>query len=121
MRGLAAYAAAWQRVLEHDNDIMVAATCDTAEDAIAALPRIAPDIVTMDIELPGIDGLRAVEEIMSAHPTPILMLLPTAASRRGQAAAALAAGALDAFAKPISTSAIRPARLASRSGSGCGC
>jgi two-component system chemotaxis response regulator CheB len=94
-----AYAAAWRRVLEYDNDIMVSATCDTAEDAIAALPRIAPDIVTMDLELPGMDGMRAVEEIMSAHPTPILMLLSTAASRRGLAAAALAAGALDAIAK----------------------
>jgi two-component system, chemotaxis family, protein-glutamate methylesterase/glutaminase len=93
------YAAALRRVLEHDHDITVAATCDTAEDAIAALPRIAPDLVTMDLELPGMDGLRAVEEIMSAHPLPILMLLSTGGDRRDQAAAALAAGALDAIAK----------------------
>jgi two-component system chemotaxis response regulator CheB len=86
-------------VLEHDHDITVAATCDTAEDAIAALPRIAPDLVAMDLELPGMGGLRAVEEIMSAYPLPILVLLPAGASRRDLAAAALAAGALDAVAK----------------------
>src|SRR6185437_7202432 len=79
--------------------IMVAATCDTAEDAIASLPRIAPDLVTMDLALPGMGGLRAVEEIMSAYPLPILVLLPAGASRRDKAAAALAAGALDAVAK----------------------
>lgn len=93
------YAAALRRVLEHDHDITVVATCDTAEDAIAALPRIAPDLVTMDLELSGMGGLRAVEEIMSAYPLPILVLLPTGASRRDKAAAALAAGALDAMAK----------------------
>jgi len=93
------YAAALRRVLEHDHDITVAAVCDTAEDAIAALPRIAPDLVTMDLELPGMDGLRAVEEIMSACPLPILMLLSTVSTRRDKAAAALAAGALDAIAK----------------------
>ena len=93
------YAAALRRVLEHDRDIAVAATCDTAEDAIAALPRVVPDLVAMDLDLPGMGGLRAVEEIMSACPLPILVLLPTGASRRDQATAALAAGALDAVAK----------------------
>jgi two-component system chemotaxis response regulator CheB len=93
------YAAALRRVLEHDRDITVTVTCDTAEDAIAALPRVAPDLVAMDLDLPGMGGLRAVEEIMSAYPLPILVLLPAGASRRDQAAAALAAGALDAVAK----------------------
>jgi len=93
------YTAALRRVLERDRDIRVAATYGTAEDAIAALPDVAPDIVTMDIELPGMDGLRAVEEIMSACPLPILVLLSTVAGRRDKAAAALAAGALDAIAK----------------------
>jgi two-component system chemotaxis response regulator CheB len=118
------YAAALRRVLEHDRDITVAATCESAEDAIAALPRIAPDLVTMDLELPGMDGLRAVEEIMSAYPLPILVLLSTVAGRRDKAAAALAAGALDAIAKadldlsdPASAAAIafrRRVRMLSR-------
>ena len=93
------YAAALRRVLEHDRDIAVAATCDTGEDAVAALPRVAPDLVAMDLDLSGMGGLRAVEEIMSARPLPILVLLSAGASRRDQAAAALAAGALDAVAK----------------------
>ena len=68
------YAAALRRMLEHDGDITVVAVCATAEEAIAALPRTAPDLVTMDVELPGMDGLEAVEKIMSSRPLPILVL-----------------------------------------------
>lgn len=92
------FAAALRRVLEHDPDIAVAAVCETAEDALVALPRVKPDLVTMDIELPGMQGLSAVEEIMSSWPVPILVL--SSQVRRGdRAAKALAAGALDAVSK----------------------
>jgi len=89
-----AYAAALRRVLRYDGDITVAAVCSTASEAMAALPRISPDLVIMDLELPGMDGLTAVEEIMSTCPLPARV-----SARSGQAAAALAAGALDAIAK----------------------
>lgn len=94
-----AYAVALRRTLEYDGDITVAAVCGSAEAAIEALPRLQPDLVTMDMALPGMDGLHAVEEIMSSRPLPILVLLATVADRREKAAAALAAGALDAVAK----------------------
>jgi two-component system chemotaxis response regulator CheB len=93
------YAAALRRMLEYDGDITVAAVCATAQEAIAALPRIRPDLITMDLELPGMDGLKAVEEIMSIRPLPILVLSAHIGARSDKAAAALAAGALDALAK----------------------
>src|SRR5260370_37434748 len=83
-------------MLEHDGDITVAAVCATAEEAIAALPRVRPDVMTMDIELPGMDGLAAIEEIMSGRPLPILVI-SVDASKESKKAAALAAGALDAI------------------------
>jgi two-component system chemotaxis response regulator CheB len=86
-------------MLEYDGAATVAAVCATAEEALAALPRTQPDLVTMDIELPGMDGLTAVEEIMSAWPVPILVLSAHVGVASGKAAAALAAGALDALAK----------------------
>jgi two-component system, chemotaxis family, protein-glutamate methylesterase/glutaminase len=94
-----AYAAALRRMLEHDGDITVVAVCATAEQAVAALPRIKPDLVTMDLELPGMDGLDAVGEIMGSWPTPILVLSGLVNPRADRAAAALAAGALDAVGK----------------------
>lgn len=93
------YAAALRRLVEHDGDISVAAVCTTAEEAIAALPAVRPDLVTMDIELPGMDGLAAVEEIMSSAPLPILVLSGQVGHGTDRAAAALAAGAVDALAK----------------------
>jgi two-component system, chemotaxis family, protein-glutamate methylesterase/glutaminase len=94
-----AYAAALHRTLEYDGDIEVLAVCGTAEEAIAALPRVEPDLVTMDVELPGMDGLEAVGEIMSSRPVPILVLSAYVGHASDQTAAALAAGALDVLAK----------------------
>jgi two-component system chemotaxis response regulator CheB len=93
------YAAALRRVLEYDGDIVVAAVCASAEEAIAALPRIRPDLVTMDLELPGMDGLTAVEQIMNSGPVPILVLSGLVGAGSATAAAAMAAGAVDAMAK----------------------
>jgi two-component system, chemotaxis family, protein-glutamate methylesterase/glutaminase len=92
------YAAALRRMLEYDQDIEVVDVCRTAEHAITALPRRRPDLVTMDIELPGMDGLAAVTEIMDSWPVPILILSGHVGAS-GEAAAALAAGAIDALAK----------------------
>jgi two-component system, chemotaxis family, protein-glutamate methylesterase/glutaminase len=91
------YAAALRRTLEHDGDIHVVAVFATAEQALAALPTLQPDLVTMDIELPGMNGLEAVEQIMGTRPTPTLVLSSYVGSET--AAAALAAGALEVLAK----------------------
>ena len=93
------YAAGLRRMLEYDGDIEVVAFAATAEEAAAALPGMEPDLLTMDLELPGMDGLRAVEEIMSSRPMPILVLSSYVGPRSEMTSAALAAGALDALAK----------------------
>jgi two-component system, chemotaxis family, protein-glutamate methylesterase/glutaminase len=93
------FATALVRTLEHGGEIEVVGVTRTAEAAIAELARLAPDLVTMDIELPGMSGLEAVEEIMSARPTPILILSSYVSTNSNVAAAALASGALEAIGK----------------------
>ena len=93
------FAAALVRTLEHGGEIEVVGVTRNAEAAIAELARLAPDLVTMDIELPGMSGLEAVEEIMSARPTPILILSSYVSTNSNVAAAALASGALEAIGK----------------------
>ena len=93
--GSRGFAVRLRRVLEHDGDISVAAVCATAKQAIDALPMVQPDVVTLD--LPGTGGLAAIEEIMSDRPLPILAIYADADGRGETAAAALAAGALDAI------------------------
>jgi two-component system, chemotaxis family, protein-glutamate methylesterase/glutaminase len=95
-----AYAAMLRRMLEHDGDLEVVAVCKTAEDAISALPRLAPDLVTMDIQLSGMDGLTAIADIMSSRPLPILVISAHIGALGGTGRAeVLAAGALDWIAK----------------------
>jgi two-component system chemotaxis response regulator CheB len=107
------YAAVLSHAVQGDGEVEVAAVCRTAEEAIALLPSVKPDLVTMDIELPGISGLEAVEQIMTAHPVPILVLSSRVRRDSEVAAAALAAGALDAVGKdeldlmdPVSETAV---------------
>jgi two-component system chemotaxis response regulator CheB len=95
----AVYATALIRLLEYDGDIKVSAVCTTAAEAMAALPRVRPDLVTMDLELPDMNGLKAVEEIMSSQPVPILVLSGLIEPEGSKSASALALGALDAMAK----------------------
>ena len=70
------------------------------EGAVEAVETHAPDIVTMDVVMPGMDGIEAVERIMKRRPTPILML--SAHTKEGADATfeALSKGAVDFLAKP---------------------
>jgi two-component system, chemotaxis family, protein-glutamate methylesterase/glutaminase len=93
------YAAVLTQAVSEGGEVDVAAVCENAEEAIELLPRLKPDLVTMDIELPGMSGLEAVEEIMNVHPVPILVLSSHVEEDSEVAAAALAAGALEAMGK----------------------
>ncbi len=94
------YAAALSRLLRCDPAIEVVEVCPSAETAIARLSELepTPDLVTMDLELPGMSGGAAIAHIMSVLPIPILAL-SGAGPGSGEARAALAAGALDAVPK----------------------
>jgi two-component system, chemotaxis family, protein-glutamate methylesterase/glutaminase len=95
----ATYRSALVRAIEHGGDLRVVGSFETAEETLAALEGLSPDLVTMDLELPGMQGLDAVEEIMSARPTPVAVVSSHVTARSDVAGAALAAGAVDALAK----------------------
>ncbi len=72
----------------------------SAEAALAELPRLAPDIALVDLHLPGIDGLAALEAIRQERPETIVILM-TAYSSVSSAVAAMKAGAVDYLTKPL--------------------
>lgn len=93
-------AAALSRMLEADGDIVVVATAADARAAAESVARHRPDVVTMDLDIPG-GGQRAIERIMVETPTPILVVSGVVDSARAEPAMqAMAAGAVDAFPKP---------------------
>lgn len=93
------FAAGLTRFLEHDPDLRVVGHAASGTAALAMVARIDPDLVLMDLELEDGDATQAVRQIMERHPRPILVLSAHTPRGSRRAAAALAAGALDALAK----------------------
>ncbi|USZ68133.1 chemotaxis-specific protein-glutamate methyltransferase CheB [Halorussus salilacus] len=86
-------------ILESDGIEVVEQAAD-GEAGVAAVETHDPDVVTMDVEMPRMNGIEAVEEIMATNPTPVLML--SAHTDEGAEATfeALEKGAVDFLAKP---------------------
>ena len=81
-------------------------------DAIAQIQRLAPDVVTMDFNMPGMTGADAVRLIMQLRPTPVVMF--SAHTRQGakETFDALAAGAVDFLTKPDGEVSVDLSRIA---------
>lgn len=85
-------------ILESESGIVVVGEASNGLEAIAKVASLKPDIVTMDIEMPVMGGLEAIERIIAEHPVPILVV--TALTGVRTAFAAVAKGALDVIEKP---------------------
>jgi two-component system chemotaxis response regulator CheB len=87
--------------LATDPQIRVSATASSGEEALAAVARKRPDVILMDLHLPGIDGLETTRRIMSTSPVPIVVCTASTDLDQVQAAmSAIEAGALAALRKP---------------------
>ncbi|MFC0118908.1 chemotaxis response regulator protein-glutamate methylesterase [Pseudoalteromonas xiamenensis] len=82
-------------ILEQDPEIKVIDFAVNGQEAVEKAAQLRPDVITMDVEMPVLDGISAVKQIMQANPTPILMF--SSLTREGASATldALDAGALD--------------------------
>jgi two-component system chemotaxis response regulator CheB len=88
------------QLLEEDSEIKV---IDTARDGMEALKKIQqlmPDVVTLDIEMPGMDGLETLCKIMKDYPTPVIMLSAYTPEGAETTLKALEYGAIDFIRKP---------------------
>lgn len=72
-------------------------------EAIEQIEALRPDVVTLDVEMPKLDGLRALRQIMEKNPLPVVMM--SSLTKEGAAATveALTSGAVDFVAKPTQT------------------
>jgi two-component system chemotaxis response regulator CheB len=85
--------------LEHTGEITIAGEAGNGREAVKLATRLMPDLITMDVAMPEMDGIAAVREIMRAKPTNIIMF--SALTRDGARATlnALDAGAVDFLSK----------------------
>lgn len=87
-------------MLKGHERIQVVAKARNGRDALEKLKRCRVDVITMDVEMPEMNGLQALEHIMKDHPLPVIML--SSLTRRGayETIRALAIGAIDFIQKP---------------------
>jgi two-component system chemotaxis response regulator CheB len=89
------------QILTSDPEIEVAGQAKDGRQGVEMVAALKPDLVTMDIHMPHMDGLAAVERIMAYSPTPILVVSSSVhGSGIGRAFDALALGALEVMKKP---------------------
>ena len=55
-------------------DFCVLDTARNGKDAVEKVKRLKPDVITMDVEMPTMDGIKALEFIMQETPTPVIMV-----------------------------------------------
>lgn len=84
-------------MLESSPGITVVGEAANGQEALAAVSQLKPDIVTMDIEMPVMGGIEAIQKIIASHPVPILVVTTQSGVR--MAFSAMTAGALDIIEK----------------------
>lgn len=90
--------------LEADRDMEVISTARDGIEAIEKIKKFEPDVVTMDVIMPSMDGLTALGQIMSECPTPVIMLSALTGEGAETTIKALELGAVDFFLKPSALS-----------------
>jgi two-component system chemotaxis response regulator CheB len=88
-------------ILRSDPEIDVVGTAETGEEALEAVGRIKPDVITMDVHMPKMNGFDATRRIMETHPTPIVVVSGTVdMDDAAKAFRAIEAGALAVLQRP---------------------
>jgi two-component system chemotaxis response regulator CheB len=86
------------RLLEKQGDIRVVATAVNGEDGIKQVVKHKPDVITLDLEMPLLDGFAFLRWLMANSPTPVIVVSSRASDR--SVFKALEFGAVDFIAKP---------------------
>lgn len=88
-----------QDVLGSDPEIEIVGEARNGAEALALTVQLQPDVITMDVEMPGMNGYDATKEIMIHQPTPVIILSTYVEDDIDQCAEAFRAGALATFHK----------------------
>jgi len=86
-----------------DSQFTIVATAKNGHEAIEAVREWKPDVVTLDLEMPLMNGIDALQIIMKDHPTPVIMLSGISEDNTRETIKALQFGAFDFIRKPSAT------------------
>jgi len=88
-----------QHRLEREADITIAGTAANAAEARQLIKALDPDVVTLDIEMPGMDGLSFLQKIMELRPTPVILVSGATEAGASATARGLQLGAIGCIPK----------------------
>ena len=94
-------------MLEADPRIQVVGVGRNGEEALHQVTDLHPDVITMDVEMPGMNGIDALKRIMSDHPTPVIMVSSLTVEGAQETFRALELGAVDYVPKQLDGVATR--------------
>ncbi|MFA6122188.1 MAG: chemotaxis protein CheB [Sphingomonas sp.] len=92
--------ALFTNALERSKDIVVVGAVDSADEARAMIPKLQPNVLTLDVEMPGMNGLDFLAELMEKQPIPVVMLSTLTQKGADVSLRAIELGAVDCFPKP---------------------
>ena len=95
--------------LNADPDLQVVGTASNGKEALVLIPQMKPDVITLDVEMPHLDGLSTLREIMKNFPRPVIMFSSLTKEGASETIQALMLGAVDFIAKPDNRLDIRAA------------
>lgn len=102
-------------IIGRDPRLEIVGSVESAEEALQILPRVSPDVISMDIRLPGMNGFEATQRIMRERPTPVVVVSASVEQADLQITMnALRAGALTVLEKPVGTTSAEYEALAQR-------
>jgi two-component system chemotaxis response regulator CheB len=103
-----------RRIISADPRLEVVGIAASGEKALELVEKLSPDVISMDIQLPGMQGFEATRRIMSTRPTPIVVVSGIATEEINLSMEALKAGALAAVEKPVAATHEHYVALADR-------
>lgn len=94
-------------IIESDPDLKVIGTADSGEKAIELLTHLDPDVITMDIVMPRMNGFEVTRQIMHSHPIPIIVVSGDYTPENvEQSFLSMEAGALAILPKPVGVKSV---------------
>ncbi len=94
---------ALSRMIASDANLRVVATAASGIEALQKIVTLDPDVITLDVEMPGLDGLETLRRIMAEFPRPVIMVSAVTLKDAVSTFKALAAGAFDYVPKQLSS------------------
>jgi two-component system chemotaxis response regulator CheB len=98
--------AALSRMVASDPTLTIVGTACSGDEALQKVPSLNPDVITLDVEMPGLNGLDTLRRIMAEFPRPVIMVSSVTLKDTEATFAALGAGAFEYVPKQLASNSL---------------